>query len=444
MAITFTLQDESGLDSSVATVWVAGWIHDVANAIYPLQQNGTFTPLGSAEGSLPFFKLSDIPTVTLDTPTNGNDRLLFVAAPSKPAELKITEGNVVSYTQYPYLNAPGVAAPGPFDIFEFGLNAMLNLSAVNGFGLNLRFTATDEKTKKAYTFGVDENVSRAQVSSAWNSFISNETKNNPAAQHFKELLYNSPISGSSERPPAVGGQFFAIADPNDMLTAKSPGYVSPIDDDLATYWNDEVSAAFQLGNKVCIDIGQPENYTGTVVTAPNPPSGCDTLTLEFMIGGQKRYIYKPTSGAKTAEMLFRQNGATTPGYGGTSTVDGIVSQLQNNLVEAFCRGVGPDGFLTAETADTPNTAFSTEAWNNYPKWYAKGSTCHYYAKFFHCSDADGNDSRITGKPPIMYNGSAYGFSMDENPGGTYTGPTVPSITPIISSGTVTLTVGKWS
>ena len=63
----------------------------------------------------------------------------------------------------------------------------------------------------------------------------------------------------------------------------------------------------------------------------------------------------------------------------------------------------------------------------------------------HYAAIDGTDSRVSGKPPIFYGNAAYGFSMDENPLGPYSGPNVPSKTMqnVPDGSTVTVYVGPW-
>src|ERR1700760_858348 len=138
MAIAFSLVDQTGLDPS--ELWVAGWINAEPASGYTfkvLQPDGTFAaPTGN---TAQFYPVSALSSVTLSDQTNGNDRLLFVVSPQPPGPLDSAKAVPIQYTQYPYQVAPGVPAPGPFDIFEFGMNAAADVSAVSGFGLNIRF-----------------------------------------------------------------------------------------------------------------------------------------------------------------------------------------------------------------------------------------------------------------------------------------------------------------
>lgn len=113
-----------------------------------------------------------------------------------------------------------------------------------------------------------------------------------------------------------------------------------------------------------------------------------------------------------------------------------------NIWEALCRGVAVAGVAT----QSPPSGFSTTAWNDSAQWYGAGSTCNYYAKFLHCANAQGEDARIAGNgSPIFLGGAAYGFSADENPNGSYSGPNVPSKTQgnVVPGSTVAITLGPW-
>ncbi|MTI45492.1 hypothetical protein JM93_01111 [Roseibium hamelinense] len=444
MSITINLKDYSALKPASGTVWITGWINGGDSAQFKvLQSNGTFEA-PPAGGGVPFLKVDSLSSITLDEATNGANRLMFVVSQDKPAPLSITNFSPKPYTQYPYMAAPGVAPAGPYDIFEFGMNAAFDLSAVNGFGLNLGFSATGPDGAM-YRYGVRETVTRKQVQSAYSAFIENEKKHFEGAEYFKELLYTGALPGSGYTPPMIGDEFFAICDPNDMLAAKTANYGGTTTDPLSTYWDDTVTALFKHGNMVSIALGAA-NYLGIALDTsrlsapPAVPANCTSTAFQFDIKGEHKYIFQPESGLRTAEFVFRQSGFTTPGYGS----DPIISQLQNNLIEAICRGVVLDGVKDPNGAST-NNGFSTTAWNNDANWYKAGSTCHYYAKFLHCSDTDGKDYRTSNTQPIFYGGSAYGFSMDENPANwPASAAQVPSKTPFnISSGTVDLWVGPY-
>ena len=96
---------------------------------------------------------------------------------------------------------------------------------------------------------------------------------------------------------------------------------------------------------------------------------------------------------------------------------------------------------------------STVAWNTFQNWYgAPGNPLHAsqpynaYSKFVHYSTIEGTDSRKHGGTPIFINNQAYGFSLDENPNGPYTGTEVPSKfdQSITDGSTLTLTLNPWT
>ena len=220
MTITINLTDDTGLDSNTAAVWVAGWINGSSNdsKFKILQSGGTFAdPGGTPE--LPFHHVSDVASITLNEQTNGDDRLVFVVAKNQPDPLNIDNANPIQYAQYPYAAKPGtsVEPAGPYDVFEFGMNAQFNVTAVSGFGLNLRFSATDPNTGALQHFGMESGVSRAQIGAAYQAFIAREAESFPAAGDYAELLYTNALPRSGYMPPMIEGEYFAICDPNDML-----------------------------------------------------------------------------------------------------------------------------------------------------------------------------------------------------------------------------------
>jgi|GEM_PF-4297738 len=446
MAITINLTNGSELTSAQGSVWVAGWINGGdASSFKALQSGGSFAPPVKAT-QLPFNAISDVTTITLDEATNGNNRLLFVVAPQQPDALSVSGAAPIGYAQYPYAAEPGssVCPPGPFDVFEFGMDAAFNLTAVSGFGLNLRFSATDPASGTLYHYGVRETITRAQIATAYKAFIANEAASNTAAGDFAELLYTQPLPGTSYFPPKICGEFFALCDPNDMLAAKSGNYVNPTSDPLHTYWDQVLDSFFNEGNQISINLSAnptaPNIYSGSCAPATNPLTQYKTQAFQLSNGTQTVIIYKPEPGLQSVQYVFQQAfGELTPA--GSAGDAGLV---QDTIWEALCRGVALSGVQPADPPSVQKPGFSTTAWNQAETWYQAGCTCHVYAKFLHCSDADGGDSRITGKPPIFQGGQAYGFSMDESPLGPYSGPNVPSKTPFnISSGTVTLALGPW-
>lgn len=386
---------------------------------------------------LSFYKVSSISSATLATTTNGNDRLIFVVSPSQPDQLPIASGAPMQYTSYPYANTPGIAAPGPYDVFEFGFDAQADVSAVNGFGLNLSFTYGTEQ------YGVDTSFTRLQIGEAFTAFVQNEATSLPTATGFAELLYDASIGGSAPTPPAVGGQYFAITDPGDMLVAK--GMLGTADGDpLATYWDSTLTSFFAVGNYLSINLSanpaNPNIYSGQSTMQTNPQTNVQSpaYTLTNATTHASYTLYQPPAGLQGAQYVFQQafNELTPAGAAGDAGL------LQDSIWEALCRGVAQKGVST--TVITGGE--STTAWNDSSKWYQAGSVCHLYAKFLHCSTINGTDSRQPGNgTPIFYGNAAYGFSMDETPLGPYNGPNVPSKTLVNVPGgsTIQLVIGPW-
>ncbi len=374
--ITINIVDKSGLDSSVATVWVAGWINGSnANSFKVLQADGTFG--GSSPSTVPYYSVSSISKITLRDTTNGNDRLIFVVSKDTPAALQVTNSSPTQYTQYPYISTPGVVTPGPFDIFEFGYDAAANLSAVSGFGLNLSFTANiNNGNPSQEQYGTTPAYSRSQIGKAFKTFITNEGNN---ATPFAELFYDSPITQNAPQPPLVGGQYFAICDPNDMLVAKTSNYQTASGDALETYWDSILNQFFQPDNYLSINISAnpavPNIYSGQCIdsqtnNARSPEPVTSPAYILTSSDGKTTYIfYKPlpstgiqNCGLTGARYVFQQ------AYGQQDNLtpagcSGDAGLLQDNIWEAICRGVAMLGVselpLPVENLQRPGTIQQT-------------------------------------------------------------------------------------
>ncbi|MFY9223525.1 MAG: hypothetical protein WAQ98_12700 [Blastocatellia bacterium] len=420
MTTYFRLLNKTGLDLTVARTWVAAWINGGSNSFKVLGQNGIFQPVTGTNPEVPFLDIDQIPnsTVYLSDPTNGNDRFIFVVSLEQPSPLQVAGNLPVEFTAYPYTVPPGVASPGPYDIFEFGLDAQDDLSAVNGFGLNLSF-GVDGNSQQ---YGANPNFARRQIGQAFKMFIKNEEGGLPSASAFAELLYDAPISSSAPAPPMVDNQFFGICDPNDMLAAKTANYTKSSGDPLEKFWDDTLAAFFTNGLYLSINLGGGNIYSGQ----------CANNTYTLSNGTNTYNFSKPSSSLSSAQYVFQQSFSKTP-----AADQGL---LQDNIWEALCRGVACGGTSTKSITNGETTQY----WNNPANWYEVGTVCHLYAKFLHYSTIDGTDSR-QGGTPIFYNNAAYGFSMDENPDGPYSGPNVPSKTPtnVPDGSTVTITIGAW-
>ena len=334
MTTTFKLQDNTNLESSVAQAYVAGWINGGSSTFQVLQSDGTFG--GGTPTSVPFYPVSKIPTVTLDVATNGNDQLLFVVSPDAPTALKVLNSAPEKFTQYPYPVAPGIAAPGPFDIFEFGLNAQDDVSAVSGFGLNLSFSVSGDASQQ---FGVSSAVTRKEIGTAYTAFVANEAASLSAAKAFAELLYDGALDvAGAPAPPSVDSQFFAISDPNDMLNALTDNYTAATDDPLATYWDSTLTDLFTVGNYLSINLSANP-------AAPNIYSGycsgdAGDVVFTFSNGSNEYTFPNPLNsnplGFAGAQYVFQQAFTVAP-----APDEGL---LQDNIWQALCRGVALQGY----------------------------------------------------------------------------------------------------
>lgn len=466
VTIKYRFEDKSNLTD--ATVWVAGWVNagpvDLKNptGLLTLHSDGTFgtppqvtnpqQPGPATVPGVPFHKVSGL-HAELSVATNGNDRLLFVVAPNSsgtPGPLLAPGFFPNAYTAYPYIGqpAPWAFPPGPYDIMEFGMNAGTDVSAVNGFALNLSFTVAAPRLH-VVQFGVRSSVLRPTIATAYKVFIANEVARMPNAQAFADLLYDKALAAPGGiTPPMVDKQFFAICDPNDMLMSLTNNYQNLADHHLVHYWNNTLIDFFAVGQWLSLNIssGAPNIYSGPCALATNPNTGVKspayTLTSKNNPGTSYTF-YMPTAaegqppGLMGAKYVFKQayDGLTPAGNGGDA------GTLQDSIWQALCRGVAYMG-----ASETPiDNGETTAIWNNPGYWYMSDHVSDVFAKFLHCSDIAGGDWRKSGQPSLFYGGSAYAFSEDETPDGPYTGPPDPvqaeANTP--DDSIVTITVGPW-
>jgi hypothetical protein len=288
---TINLTDLTGLPAGYA--WVAGFNGGGSSGLEPVSPGqGAFTattqafyPIGSGTNQINSIDLS-----------SGSGRLIFVVSATQPPAMNVGQG---AFTAAPFPVAPSPLPVGPQDFFEFAYNGNDDLTAVNGFGLNLSFT--DPTINE--TYGVNPVFSREAVGAAYSAFMTRD----PQGQHFSKLLYPS---SSYPLPPGItvpGNQFFAICDPNDWLV-NYPG------DDLASYWDSTLNKFFQAGNYLSINLnaaGPTNTYSGMSVAAGATQSG-STVTIT------------------TTDLLTNLNvgdtvsiaGVAASGYNGTFTVTG--------------------------------------------------------------------------------------------------------------------------
>lgn len=429
MTTHYNLLDETKLDPGVAKAYVAGWINAGTASFQVLQADGSF---GSPGANIPFYPVTSVPRVRLSQVNLGGNQLLFVVSPTEPTALNILNNGPQKFGQYPYgPSAPNPAAPGPFDILEFGFKAQCDVSAVSGFGLNLRFSVAGTMGQR---YGVNALVTRKQIGEAYKAFILREIGISRDAHAFLGLLYDKPVIPTWAPPPTVDGQYFAISDPNDMLGALTGNFQNPTSHKLATYWDDTLKKFFADGNWLSVNLSND--------AVPNVYSGQCSAGTYTLGNGSKTYTFlnplkdNPHGFAGAYYVFGQAFGPYTPSGSG-----GDAGALQDNIWMALCRGVALAGVATKQIGNGE----STGKWNDWKSWYGRGATCDLYAKFLHYSDANGGDSRTSGQPPIFIDHAAYGFGEDENPSGPYGGPPVPSKSPDVPDGaTVDVHVGQWA
>jgi hypothetical protein len=398
---------------------------------YPLQADGTFAT--EASPAVPFYEVASLSGgVSLDTVTNGNDRLVFVAAPVPPT----ATSSQTPWGNYPISALPQNTAtvpPGPFGIMEFGYDAQFNTSYVDSFGLNWSFV---DDAAPSVVYGVRPTIERSTIQSAYGTFTGKT--GDPLGGPFNQLLWTST---TTPVPAVVDGQFTAIVSPKDWLSI-TPSSPTPEFTALQNYWTDTVKEFFKDGNQLNISLNGTA-YAGTA-------SG-DSYTLQ-----PGSVVIAKADYAGTA--IFAQ-----PQPDNSS----VAGQLKDAVFEAFSRGVSLDGVWKAGRPGSPTAGYSSDAWTAYANWYKPGPTTYdpsisrtydVYAKFFHYATSEGKDFRdpAGGKPMLGLNGKgwfamAYGFSLDESPSvntaGGNTWPTDASVnggTNIGPGGSITVTFGPWA
>lgn len=427
---TITIQNNSGLDTSKYTVWVAGFMEQpVGQSVYFLflQSKGTFSKQKGSQ-TAGFINVNNGLTIQVPNVTNlGNNRLVFVVTPKGTTPTAITPG--AGYTAYPFNDAPGVCPPGPYDIFEFGPMAQYDVSAVDSFGLNLSFTVTNDPL----TYGTVPAVSRGQIGKAFAAFV----KNDPLGKGFGQLLYSSPALPGY--PILINNQFSAIVSPKDWLA------IYPKAKNLANYWNATTAAFFAKGNQLNFQLNAANagNYQGTsdgTKYTLTGPGGMQITIPASDFSGNQGFIQSVRSQKKGESKLAYET----------------FGQIEAAIFEAFSRGVALDGVVAKGKKISTN--YSSKAWTNSANWFTnhpnaynqQPSVYDVYAKFFHFGTFTNGkkvSQNIFGLNAAGTFGMAYGFSLDETPNvGTWpANANVPAKTTynVGFQQNVTINIGPW-
>lgn len=430
---TITITNNSGLDASTYTVWVAGFIEQQdakGNPYYIfLQSDGSFATRKTTQAAS-FINVNSGFTLNVPDVTNyGNNRLVFtVTLGETPTDLS----PIVGYTAYPFPGTPGVCPPGPYDIFEFGPNAQYDVSAVDSFGINLSFTVTGD----SLTYGAVPSFSRAQIGQAFSSFVQND----PLGAGFAQLLYTSPTG--TGYPDQIDGQFSAIVSPKDWLA------IYPTAEGLTGYWDDTINAFFASGNQL--------NFYLNAATVGNY-SGSSNGTQYTLTGPGGLQIIIPASDFTVANQGFIQ-AVRGINIGESTTEYAAFSQIEAAIFEALSRGVALDGVVPAGKTITTN--YSSDAWTTISNWFTNHNNAYnnlpsvydVYAKFFHF----GQITVGTNAPENVFGlnaagtfGMAYGFSLDESPNVSNTWSTTDNVPAKTEYGVgtgqdVTIVIGPWA
>lgn len=440
--------NNSNLDPTKYTVWVAGFIQQMKTVTNPktkkpeqvpiywaLQTDGSFALSSSSNAT--FIEINNGIVVDVPDVTNyGNNRLVFTVT-QKNSKAPTDLSPITGYTAYPFPGVPGVSPSGPYDIFEFGPNAQYDVSAVDSFGINLSFTVKNDPL----TYGTVTSFTRAEIGTAFTSFM----KNDPlGSKGFAQLLYTNPTK--ADYPDVIENQFSAIVAPKDWLA------IYPSAAGLDCYWTDTVDAFFKAGNQLNFYLNAENvgRYSGTsdgtkyTLTGPASAKKADQLTI----------IIPKSDFAKNQGFIQ----AVRPIKSGEQ-VDAYATfgQIEAAIFEALSRGVLLDGVVPKGKKITDD--YSSNAWTKISNWYTThkntynnvDSVYDAYAKFMHygtITPKNGTPQNIFGLNSGKTFGMAYGFSLDESPNVSKdwkTDNNVPS-KPIYTIGSgqdVTLIIGPW-
>jgi large repetitive protein len=382
-----------GLARAAGTAYVAGYQGTLALApsnpgvgSFSNSTSEAFSPIGSGAG-----QIDSIQVASAAPPGTAGSLVIVVSSTGPPAAIAI--GGTLP-------NPPASGQP-PYDIVEFGTatNAGYDVSAVTQFGINLSLndpnaTAAGTGTQSVPNVGANSAYSRAAIGAAYVQFMKNDAEGNG----FQSANWSALAYGGANVP---ANQFLTIVNP-------SPGGAGsgiPLAV-LTNYWDSTLATFFTVGNQLNVVGAGGTNYAATCTLV----GGVATYTF-----GDGEVIKDPGRGFAGANWVLGQNSPT--------------GLIEDEIWAAFCRGVVLDGVVTTGNP-APAAGFSSTRWWNtdLPQWYTnfagtdptlasfhQTSTYDTFAKFFHYSDIDGNDSRSSHAPPIYYGNGAYAFSEDELP-----------------------------
>ncbi|XOV68714.1 MAG: IPT/TIG domain-containing protein [Fluviicola sp.] len=396
---TISLKNNSKLDPSKYTVWVAGFIEQQLAAkktqFLFLHSDGSFLKK-DLETTAKFWEVDQMQPLSVPNIVSaGNNRLIFLV--TEKGTTPDAFSPETPYAAYPFKDAPKPCPPGPYDIFEFGPIAQYDVSAVDSFGLNLSFKVKGDPL----TYGTVSGISRQEIGTAFTSFC----KNDPLGKGFGKLLYS--IKPSTGFPTPIDGEFLAIVSPKDWLA------IYPDDSELANYWTDTVNDFFKSGNQLNFELNAANvgNYSGKSDGTKYTLTGPNNMTIVIPasdFAGDQGFI-QAVRGQKDGEsdLAYKTFG-----------------QIEAAIFEALSRGVALDG-VVAESS-TIATNYTSDAWTNFENWFTHSKNTYnqkprvydVYAKFFHYAkftNSNGAQEFIFGENGAKKFGMAYGFSLDEDP-----------------------------
>ncbi|HVX62386.1 MAG TPA: beta-1,3-glucanase family protein, partial [Pirellulales bacterium] len=393
--------------------------------------NGTENAGHGTNSALPDFQAAASGTTTIAVPYMpiNSGRIYFFVGPTGLTSPLTTQDNGSGV--WSVVQPSSGSADYIYDFFEVNLDAngsaaagapnpdlakmTIDTTQVDQFGIPMTLTgdSNDTVTTTSYSAGVTDStdVARNQIINAFSS------------QYPPGNLYNQLIVGPSAQSQGLPLRIVNPADA-DITTSSELGYV--FDSVIKTLFETGTTSLTLHSNKDGTD------YTGTRTTHTETDINGHTQTynvLQFTNGTNTFYIYEPffstnapsssslssvsyasappppswllhQKSETAGQMVFANNGvfadyANQPG-GLTATQQGILGDLENQVVAALNRGVA---LLDSSQWQVTGNYYQTGPYNE-------------YARFLH-------EYAINGTP-IMIGGHAYAFPYDDNGGSSTT------------------------
>jgi hypothetical protein len=259
----------------------------------------------------------------------------------------------------------------PYDIVEFtyipNSPSSFDVSGVNAFVVPMTMTPQQmpllgsvgiQPIKSNPTDPTYTNISRQMIGTAYTQFMTHDLQGGP---EFQRLLYGSSVPHPADpcyatAPSAPDNQFFAIVNPWFWINQNNT--CDPQTSFWNNYWNVVLDEFFKDGNKLKVNVGGVDEYTGTCVMDNGvltytfkDGADSDVLNTACTSPGRVLKLPKPSSTVPSGDPYVSQ--AAKLLFGNTAEFfcqgtcckfpDGDGGQIIDAILQAFNRGVALDG-----------------------------------------------------------------------------------------------------